>query len=132
MTRRAQSRWVGTSMDTFMQPAHSGVLGNPLTEEALSAAMAQPAVVRHQPPACASKHYSVLGRADPLELGAADQAAFASLDSMLSTVNKEEIISDLSLAQLISDHQARDKTFVERVDKAVALLDPQSKLIKKS
>jgi hypothetical protein len=42
--------------------------------------------------------------------------------------NKEETIKDLALAQLITDHLARDKTFDERVQKAIAILDEDCKL----
>lgn len=93
MARRQQSRWVGTNMDTFMRQSHSGVLGNPLTEGNLMAAINQPGNVRRQPPACASKHYAVLGRTDPLAISAADEAAFASLDAMLSEVDRQELES---------------------------------------
>ena len=76
-----------------MRSSHSGVLGNPLTPETLTAALDQPATTRRQLPACASKSYSVLGRTDPLALGAADHAAFATLNEMLTAVDPDELAS---------------------------------------
>ena len=100
--RRPQSRWIDsegrfTAMDRFMRPSHSGVLGNPLTSASLSTALVSRGgsggSARHKPPTCASKDYDVLGRTDPLALGASDQAAFDSLHAMLTAVDPDDLAS---------------------------------------
>jgi len=100
MHERDNSRWVDESsgrpsgMDKFMASSHSGVLGNPLTQESLTAALTQPGLARRDPPACATKGYSLLRRTDPFVLGAADRDAFAALNAMLTAVDPVELVGD--------------------------------------
>ena len=84
-----QSRWVdvrrpSSAMNHLMKHVHSGVSGNPLDKAVIASAVNKPFVlVRSKPPECAHEKYKVLGRANPLSLGAADEAAFEHLEQLL-------------------------------------------------
>lgn len=89
---RHGSRWIddqgrNTAMDLLMRSTHTGLVGNPLTKTALDSAIVAEEVPTSKLPACASDDYRVLGRSDPFDLAADDEAAFEKLGSILTTVD---------------------------------------------
>ena len=96
MANRLGSRWAEggnpSGMDLLMKSKHTGLVGNPLDMATVHEALKTPGLTRRKPPEVTKEGYKVIGRNDPFELGAADQAAFEKLGALLTAVDPSDLV----------------------------------------